>query len=307
MKNMYTPREPHSVIWRACVYKWLQALPENNAAPAVNRRNPLRFRDYFGTDRVLLSGFKSDSFQAKATTLQRLPLVLAGPNKGPFAPLARQAASGYDNRVNVTPRRSCEWKYTCAHICVRHFTTHTHTNTAACMPDKTEALSRVSLCKLSGFFVSVLYKPKLCTYHYPPETSPLSKTENTATQKKWSLDKNVYTLLARPQPIPLCTYAITIKVATTNKTPAINSFLASIALTYAINMKKQCAESTENFRHLKSLFECAKKTTSFFIFLENNAAIVPALLRNKYIPSTGKRRHIQHIPTGSHEARAKNI
>lgn len=72
---------------------------------------------------------------------KRLPLVLAGPNKGPFAPLARQAASGYDNRVNVTPRRSCEWKYTCAHICVRHFTTHTHTNTAACMPDKTEALS----------------------------------------------------------------------------------------------------------------------------------------------------------------------
>lgn len=56
------------VAWRACVYKWLQVLPENNAAPAVNRRNPLRFRDYFGTDRVLLSGFKSDSFQAKATS-----------------------------------------------------------------------------------------------------------------------------------------------------------------------------------------------------------------------------------------------
>lgn len=46
------------------------------------------------------------------------------------------------------------------------------------------SLSRDSLCKLSGFFVSFLYKPKLCTYHYPPETSPLSKTENTATQEK---------------------------------------------------------------------------------------------------------------------------
>lgn len=260
MKNMYTPREPHSVTWRACVYKWLQALPENNAAPAVNRRNLLRFRDYFGTDRVLLSGFKSDSFQAKATTLQRLPLVLAGPNKGPFAPLARQAASGYDNRVNVTPRRSCEWKYTCAHICVRHFTTHTHTNTAACMPDKTEALSLGFL--FANFQVSLfLFCTSLSYVHITTllKRAPFPKRKTLPHRKNEAWTRTCTRCWPGHNQPPSVHNAIIIKVATTNKTPAINSFLASIALTYAINMKKQCAESTENFRHLKSLFECAKK------------------------------------------------
>lgn len=180
---------------------------------------------------------------------KRLPLVLAGPNKGPsFAPLARQAASGYDNRVNVTPRRSCEWKYTCAHICVRHFTTHTHTNTAACMPDKTEALSLGFL--FANFQVSLfLFCTSLSYVHITTllKRAPFPKRRTLPHRKKWSLDKSVYTLLVRPQPTPLCTYAVIIKMATTNKTSAMNSFLASIALSYTINMKKQCASLLQTF------------------------------------------------------------
>lgn len=72
--------------------------------------------------------------------------------------------------------------------------------------------------------------------------------------------------------------------------------------------KSEQGDSTANFQHLNSLFAYAKKNYLIIHFSrKHNAAIVPASLRNKYLPSTGKRRRIQHIPTGSHKARAKNI
>lgn len=93
------------------------------------------------------------------------------------------------------------------------------------------------------------------------------------------------------------------------QTFAINSFLSSIAHSYAINIKNQNKVILlQTFNTSTACLHTLKKNYLIIHFSrKHNAAIVPASLRNKYLPSTGKRRRIQHIPTGSHKARAKNI
>lgn len=101
-----------------------------------------------------------------------------------------------------------------------------------------------------------LYKPKLCTYHYPPQGSPLSKLKTLPRRekkKKKRLDKNVYTVGS----------------AMTNP-PSV--YVLSRSLPSAmVSIWKSRAAFIANFWCLNSLLAYAQKTTLFSILLKTHS------------------------------------